>query len=147
MGSEAVNSCTVPLPSSLRPLHSLLTMPFLTLMTNLKASSLPASLMPKLVAVVAPLMSKPVPAFNWILDTDKTMSKGPDNAASPYILLKIEAISIFQGPENVKMITPKIFQFFAEEANIEKEHLIVTFHNLEATHASVLGKTVAELRA
>ena len=29
----------------------------------------------RLVNVVAPLMNKPVPAFNWILDTDKTMSK------------------------------------------------------------------------
>ena len=75
-------------------------MPFLTLMTNLKPSSLPADLMPKydcftfflstppplpllplqvllprLVSLVAPIMSKPVPAFNWALDTDKNMSK------------------------------------------------------------------------
>ena len=29
----------------------------------------------RLVNVVAPLMNKPVPAFNWVLDTDKAMSK------------------------------------------------------------------------
>jgi len=121
-------------------------MPFLTLMTNIKAANLPVDLLPKLVNIVAPLMNKPVPAFNWVLDTDKTMSKGPNNAAAPFVLLKIEAIGTFQEPENVKMLSPKIFEFFAAEANIEKDQLIVTFHNLEATHIGSMGTTVAELR-
>merc|ERR1719174_47985 len=110
-------------------------MPFLTLMTNIKAANLPADLMPKLVNVV-----------NWILDTDKTMSKGPNNAAAPFVLLKIEAIGTFQDAENVKMLSPKIFEFFAEEAKVEKDQLFVSFHNLEATHIGAMGTTVAELR-
>jgi len=121
-------------------------MPFITLMTNLKAARIPTDLMPKLVEVVAPIMSKPVPAFNWVLDTDKTMSKGPNNSDSPYVWLKIEAIGTFKDPENVKLLCPKIFEFFAKEAQVEQDQLIVNFYNLEATHIGSKGTTVAELR-
>jgi len=83
---------------------------------------------------------------DWVLDTDKTMSKGPNNADNPYVWLKIEAIGTFQEPENVKMLSPKIFEFFSSEANVEKEQLLVNFYNLEATHVGSMGTTVAELR-
>merc|ERR1712109_118786 len=142
MGSFTM--CDFPVRTPTQKAH--LTMPFLTLMTNIKAANLPADLMPKLVNVVAPLMNKPVPAFNWVLDTDKTMSKGPNNANNPYVWLKIEAIGTFQEPENVKMLSPKIFEFFSSEAKVEKEQLLVNFYNLDATHVGSMGTTVAELR-
>merc|ERR1712080_395893 len=121
-------------------------MPFITLLTNLKEGSLPSDLMPRLIKTIAPIMSKPVPAFNWVLDSDKTMSQGPDNATSSFIWLKVEAIGTFQDPEVVKRITPDIFHFFAEEAKVGKEQLKITFHNLDATHVAAMGQTVAELR-
>merc|ERR1712080_807925 len=100
-------------------------MPFITLLTNLKEGSLPSDLMPRLIKTIAPIMSKPVPAFIW---------------------LKVEAIGTFQDPEVVKRITPDIFHFFAEEAKVGKEQLKITFHNLDATHVPAMGQTVAELR-
>ena len=64
------------------------------------------------------------------------INQGPNNAAAPFVWLKIEAIGTFkvlficldyfiykkmlQEPENVKMISPKIFEFFAAEAKVEK---------------------------
>ena len=66
------------------------------------------------------------------------ITQGPNNAAAPFVWLKIEAIGTFkvlficldyfflyrnqmlQEPENVKMISPKIFEFFAAEAKVEK---------------------------
>ena len=66
------------------------------------------------------------------------------------------------------MISPKIFEFFAAEAKVEKvrekfkkmhmyviisflfpvsqDQLLVNFYNLEATHIGSMGTTVAELR-
>ena len=72
----------------------------------------------------------------------------------------------------MKMLSPKIFEFFAAEAKVEKvrkinkkndysrnqlkpqflplsgcqDQLLVKFHNLEATHIGSMGTTVAELR-
>ena len=50
-------------------------MPFVTLLTNLKASAFSGDAMPRLVRFVAPLLNKPAERFNWVLETDKRMSK------------------------------------------------------------------------
>lgn len=34
--------------------------------------------------------------------------------------LKIEAIGTFEDPENIKVLTPKLFDFFTNELNIEQ---------------------------
>eukprot|EP00091_Calanus_sinicus_P019328 TRINITY_DN4806_c0_g1_i4.p1 TRINITY_DN4806_c0_g1~~TRINITY_DN4806_c0_g1_i4.p1 ORF type:complete len:123 (-),score=41.50 TRINITY_DN4806_c0_g1_i4:109-477(-) len=122
-------------------------MPFITLMTNMKAASFPADAMPRLIRVLAPLMNKPQEAYNWVLDTDKIMSKGSDNASKPYVWLKIEAIGTFEDPENIKVMTPKLFDFFTNELNIEQEAILMNFYPLSATHIGKNGKTVAQLRA
>merc|ERR1712212_699605 len=105
-------------------------MPFITLLTNMKAASIPADAMPRLVRFLAPLMNKPQEAYNWVLETDKIMSKGSDNASKPYVWLKIEAIGTFEDPENIKVLTPKLFDFFTTELGIEQvrhsyHHLLV----------------------
>ena len=65
-------------------------MPFVTLLTNLKSSAITVesmskyvamafskliSFFPRLVKFIAPLLNKPEERFNWILETDKQMSK------------------------------------------------------------------------
>ena len=45
---------------------------------------------------------------------------GPENADKPFVWLKLEAISNFEDPENVKAINPKIYEFLENELNIEK---------------------------
>jgi len=92
-------------------------------------------------------MSKPPQAYNWVLETDKNMSMGPDNADKPYVWLKIEAIGTFEDPENIKVLTPKLFDFFSSELNIEQEWILMNFYKLSATHIGKNGKTVAQLRA
>ena len=47
-------------------------------------------------------------------------TQGPDNADKPYVWLKIEAIGTFEDPENIKDLTPKLFNFFSSELNIEQ---------------------------
>merc|ERR1712110_1344564 len=78
-------------------------MPFVTLLTNLKSSALTADSMSKLVTYLAPLLNKPVEKFNWVLETDKVMSKGgPDNADKPFVWLQLESINSYDDPEKVK---------------------------------------------
>ena len=43
-----------------------------------------------------------------------------NNAGKPYVWLKIEAIGTFEDPENIKALTPKLFEFFKTELNIEQ---------------------------
>lgn len=122
-------------------------MPFVTLLTNMKAAALPSDPMPRLIRFLAPLMNKPQEAYNWVLETDKTMSKGSDNSDKPFVWLKIEAIGTFEDPENIKDLTPKLFDFFNTELNIDQECILMNFYKLSATHIGKNGKTVAQLRA
>jgi len=101
----------------------------------------------RLVRFLAPLMNKPQEAYNWVLETDKVMSQGSDNADKPYVWLKIEAIGTFEDPENVKVLVPQLFDFFTTELNMEQDWIIMNFYNLAATHIGKSGKTVAQLRA
>merc|ERR1711997_204771 len=120
-------------------------MPFLTLLTNLKSTAVTADSMVKLVSFIAPHLNKPAGRFNWILETDKRMSKGgPENDDKPFVWLKIEAISNFEDPENVKRLTPLLFNFLETELKMEKDWIIINFYNLQSTHVATKGKTVAE---
>lgn len=120
-------------------------MPFVTLLTNLKSSALTADSMSKLVKFIAPLLNKPEERFNWILETDKQMSKGgPGNSDKPFVWLRLEAISNFEDPAKVKALTPLLYSFMKEELKLEKEWIIINFYKLEATHVANMGKTVAE---
>jgi len=53
-------------------------MPFVKLLTNLPKDKLPLQLMPILCEKLASTLEKDLKAFNWILETDKNMSKGPN---------------------------------------------------------------------
>ena len=50
-------------------------MPFVKLLTNLSKDKLPLQLMPVLCEKFAVTLDKDLKAFNWILETDKQMSK------------------------------------------------------------------------
>ena len=50
-------------------------MPFIKLFTNLAKDKLPLKLMPNLCQELAPILEKDPKVFNWILETDKCMSK------------------------------------------------------------------------
>ena len=91
-----------------------------------------------MVKFIAPLLNKPEERFNWILETDKQMSMvyifirytskcrlchlkgGPGNADKPFVWLKLEAITNFEDPENVKSITPLLYDFMKDELKLEK---------------------------
>jgi len=120
-------------------------MPFVTLLTNMKSTAIAKDAMPRLIRHIAPLLNKPAERFNWVLETDKSMSKGgPDNADKPFVWLKLEAISNFEDPENVKTINPKIYEFLENELNIQKDWVIINYYKLQSTHVANKGKTVAE---
>ena len=85
---------------------------------------------------LAPLLNKPVEKFNWVLETDKAMSKviplslflklnlsdqgGPDNADKPFVWLQLESINSYDDPEKVKSLTPLLYSFLESELKIEK---------------------------
>ena len=86
---------------------------------------------------LAPLLNKPVEKFNWVLETDKAMSKvqiipislftklsanqgGPDNADKPFVWLQLESINSYDDPEKVKSLTPLLYSFLQSELQIEK---------------------------
>lgn len=109
------------------------------------------NIMDRFIKELAPLMEKSEDEFNWMFSARLPGCRG--NGGGPFLLLRIEAIDTFKDPEKVKMLTPKIFEFWQkeyydaeDELNLEKEHIVVLFHNLEATHVAMSGKTVAELR-
>ena len=75
----------------------------------------------RLVNYLAPLLDKPVGKFNWVLETDKVMSKGgPDNADKPFVWLKLDSINSYDDPEKVKSLTPLLYSFLESELKIEK---------------------------
>merc|ERR1712141_790625 len=118
-------------------------MPFVTLLTNLKASALPADSMSKLVTYLAPLLNKPVEKFNWVLETDKAMSKGgPEKADKPFVWLKLESINSYDDPEKVKSLTPLLYSFLESELKIEKDWLIISYYKVPSTHVANQGKTL-----
>ena len=75
----------------------------------------------RLVNYLAPLLDKPVGKFNWVLETDKVMSKGgPDNADKPFVWLKLDSINSYDDPEKVKSLTPLLYTFLETEMKLEK---------------------------
>jgi len=121
-------------------------MPFVTLGTNLPAAAIPSGCLTRLITqVLAPTMSKPLEKFRWTLETDKVMSKGPDRADKPYMLLRIEAVKTFESPDNVKLLTPKIYQFLQGEIDIKQEDIGLICYTLPATHIGVNGVTLDTL--
>merc|ERR1719430_636042 len=109
------------------------------------------NIMERFIKVLAPLMEKSEDEFNWTLNAKLDGCRA--GYSRPFLFLRIEAIDTFKDPEKVKMLTPKIYEFWQneyydqeDEINLEKEHIMVIFHNLEATHVAMSGKTVAELK-
>nr|AQS22560.1 macrophage migration inhibitory factor [Pseudodiaptomus poplesia] len=119
-------------------------MPFITLMTNLGRSALPADIMPRLIDQLAGVLKKPAVNFNWVLETDKTMSQGRDNSHVPVIWLKIEAVNSFREESCVVELTPKIYNSFTESLKIPEDQVIMTFNNLEPINVARLGKSLAD---
>merc|ERR1712111_342551 len=85
-----------------------LKMPFIKLYTNLSKEKLPEKFMPKLVDELSVVINKDKKWFNWILETDKCMSKGPDNEGAPYIWMEFRSIRTFDS-KNCKELCPKLF--------------------------------------
>lgn len=107
-------------------------------------------IMERFIKLLAPLMEKSEDEFNWTLNGRMDGCRVGDSR--PFLFLRIEAIDTFKDPEKVKMLTPKIYEFWQNECydqedgiKFEKKHIVITFHNLEATHVAMYGKTVAEL--
>ena len=94
-----------------------------------------------MVKFIAPHLNKPEERFNWILETDKQMSKvhlyfirptnkcrlcfcflkgGPGNADKPFVWLKLEAIKNFEDPATVRSLTPLLYSFMKDELKLEK---------------------------
>ena len=65
--------------------------------------------MPLLCEKLASTLEKDLKAFNWILETDKNMSKGPNNESTPYIYMEIRALKVFDTREQMVQHMPKLF--------------------------------------
>ena len=57
---------------------------------------------------------------------DNIFQGGPDNQNKPFVWLKIEAISSFEDPENVKSLTPLLYNFM--ETDLQLEKVVNTFN-------------------
>ena len=53
-------------------------MPFITVLTNMSRSRLPANFMPTLTNKVAEVLGKEPARCNWVLETDKCMHRVSD---------------------------------------------------------------------
>ncbi|XP_023327646.1 D-dopachrome decarboxylase [Eurytemora carolleeae] len=120
-------------------------MPFVTLLTNLKLAALPKDIMPRLITHLSPLLNKPAQNFNWVCETEKNMSKGPEVSDAPMYWLKIESIGSFEDPKTSNTITPEIFKFFTDELKINQDNIVMTFYNLRTSDVAKSGNTVEVL--
>ena len=119
----------------------------LTLLTSLSRPQLPSNVMSQLSVHVAKVLNKPPAAINWVLETDKVMSKGHDNEGKPFTWLKIESIGVFAEADKCKKFTPLIFDFFTKELKMPQDQVLVTLYDLEAFRVGKDSMTMEELRA
>merc|ERR1711997_339522 len=107
--------------------HNFLKMPFVRLYTNLSKDKLPAKFMTLMCQEMAPLLNKDPNLFNWIFETDKCMSKGPDSEGKPYIWMEIRALKAFDSKEDCGNLIPKIFEKVTNLSGLSKEqiHILV----------------------
>merc|ERR1712241_755761 len=131
---------------TVRQLQNILAMPSLTLLTSLPASSLVADAMPRLVRFLAPLLSKQEQQINWVLDTEKRMSKGgAGNPQAPFVWLHVESADNFKDPETARILTQQLYQFLEEELGFKKDWVVINFVKMTPTHVGINGQTLKEL--
>lgn len=106
-------------------------MPFIKLYTTLSKDKLPERFMPQLVEELSVIISKDKKWFNWILETDKCMSKGPDNEGAPYIWMEFRSIRTFDSKDNCKELCPKLFDAVIKLSGLTKEQIHILMGPLE----------------
>jgi len=102
-------------------------MPFLNLNTNLSKDKITAETMNKLAQEMSVILGKDTKWINWMLSTDKLMSRTPNNEDSPYIWLEIQSIGSFDEAENCRTVAPKILDALSKLTDVPKEsiHLLL----------------------
>merc|ERR1712039_526700 len=98
-------------------------MPFLNLNTNLPKEKVTAETMNKLAQEMSVILGKDTKWINWMLSTDKLMSRTPNNERSPYIWLEIQSIGSFDKPENCRELAPKILDALTKLTEVPKESI------------------------
>ena len=83
-------------------------MPLLKLYTNLSKEKLPESFMPELVEEISKIIDKDKNHFNWILETDKCMSKVSNRfLKSKWVILKQPVLNFVNLRGHVKVFWDK----------------------------------------
>merc|ERR1712026_26248 len=114
-------------------------MPFVKLLTNLSKDKLPLQMMPVMCEKFATTLSKDLKAFNWILETDKNMSMGPNNESIPYIYLEIRALKVFDTREQVILHMPKMFEIVTESTGLKQDQIHILLAPVEPFYLGVYG--------
>merc|ERR1712179_376477 len=114
-------------------------MPFLRVFTNVGRSKLPANFMPNLTKSLAVTLNKPPELFKWILETDKYMSNGVDNAERKLMIVEIESLIIFKEKENCEKFVGPIFQYLTSSTDFKKEEIITKFYEVEPYRLGMNG--------
>jgi len=114
-------------------------MPFVKLLTNLPKDKLPLQLMPILCEKLASTLEKDLKAFNWILETDKNMSKGPNNETTPYIYMEIRALKVFDTREQMVQHMPKLFGIMTDLTGLGQDQIHILAAPVEPFYLGVNG--------
>ena len=127
-------------------------MPFIKLYITLSKDKLPERFMPQLVEEFLVLISKDKKWFNWILETDKCMSKVSlllNNPMSSLGLIKKYGAVSFFGTFPLLFILPKMWilqEFIYYELGFSASEFISVYHNSSsncyATVTSVASKII-----
>ena len=109
------------------------------LLTNLPKDKLPLQLMPILCEKLASTLEKDLKAFNWILETDKNMSKGPNNETTPYIYMEIRALKVFDTREQMVQHMPKLFGIMTDLTGLGQDQIHILAAPVEPFYLGVNG--------
>merc|ERR1711944_222929 len=106
-------------------------MPFLNFNTNLSKDKVTAETMNALAHEMSTILGKDTKWINWMLSTDKLMSRTPNNENSPYIWLEIQSIGSFDEKEKCQSLAPKILDAVTKLTDVPKENIHLLLKTLE----------------
>ena len=110
-----------------------------TLFPYRRSSDLPVNMLPSLCQELAPVLQKDPNVFNWILETDKCMSKGPNNESVPYIWMEIRALKVFDSQECRRSHMSKMFEIVTRLSGLKQEQIHILLGPVDPFSLGVNG--------
>eukprot|EP00093_Oithona_nana_P003914 03914.XXX_144276_144684_1 [CDS] Oithona nana genome sequencing. len=115
-------------------------MPFIKVFTNQSQPQLGEKFMPTVCEKLGQALNKDLKWFNWILETDKQMSKGADNENQPFLWMELRALRIFDTKEQVQEVMPKVFEVMTQVSGLKNDQMFILIAPMEPFYIGLEGK-------